>query len=343
MNHKFRLGPALLILVCGICPAISQNLPQPQELIQAANSASDLSGIRPYTLRATLVVKPGSKEKNRGRLTIYQDKERSRAELEFGSYRELRVVLGSREYVARNALSRPIELTGMADILHLWRDVLAPTDELGPSFVQEIDGAQATCVAVTEPPVASGNAKFARPREVVRHCFDLSKKVLLELASSRKDEGKVIRETHYLNYQAVSGLQFPGTIRHFSLGKPAGVDFEDIQLSNLNPDSVDFAPPQNALEFETCDDPKPARSVKVIDPSYPEMAKLAHVQGDVHLWAIIGKDGTLQNIKAVMGHPILIQAAVDAVMQWQYSPAMCGTRPVAEETELSLRFSIASR
>lgn len=120
--------------------------------------------------------------------------------------------------------------------------------------------------------------------------------------------------------------------------RPYTVQGEDIHLGSLNPDLVDFSPLQNALEFETCDDPKPARMVEVIDPSYPQMAKIAHVQGDVYFSAVLGKDGALQDIKVVSGHPILVQAALDAVRQWRYAPTTCGSTPVGVETGIVVRF-----
>lgn len=336
MNLKFGVA-AIFLIFLSLARPVSQDAPQPQQLIQATNAATDLRTLRPYTVQATIVVKPGTKEEKRGRLTIFQDKDRSRTEVEFGSYRELKIVLGNREYVGRNAQAPPVELHEMADVLHLWHDAIAPSDELSPSFVKESDGVQATCVEVTEVLIKT-RAGFARPREVVRHCFDPNKKVLLQVVSTRQYKGKLTWETHYLNYQTISGVQFPSAIRHFALDKPAGVDFEDIHLGSLNPDLVDFSPLQNALEFETCDDPKPARMVEVIDPSYPQMAKIAHVQGDVYFSAVLGKDGALQDIKVVSGHPILVQAALDAVRQWRYAPTTCGSTPVGVETGIVVRF-----
>lgn len=338
MNFTLRLVAIFLIWGLGISRAIGQNLPESRDLVQSANATSDLSLLRPYTLRATIVAKPGTKDETRGRITIYQAKDRSRTELEFGNYRELKIVLGTREYIASNAQAPPVVLHDMSDPLHLWQVAIASSDELGFSFVKEIEGIKANCFETKQPVIKTRSAEFARSREVVRHCFDPDKKVVVEIASTHLYQGNLDWETHYLDYHAISGVQFPGAVRHFMLGKPAGIDFEDIQLSSLNPDSVNFSVPKNALEFETCDNPSPLRMVEVVDPSYPTMAMIAHIQGDVYFSAIVGKDGVLENIKVLMGHPILVQAALDAVKQWRYSPAMCGANPIAVKTELSVRF-----
>jgi TonB family protein len=75
-----------------------------------------------------------------------------------------------------------------------------------------------------------------------------------------------------------------------------------------------------------------------VEPVYPQMARIAHVQGDVVLQALIGKDGAVENLRAVSGHPILIQAAMDAVKQWKYKPYLLNGEPVEVETTITVRF-----
>lgn len=74
------------------------------------------------------------------------------------------------------------------------------------------------------------------------------------------------------------------------------------------------------------------------DPVYPQMAKIAHVQGDVVLQALISKGGTIENLRAISGHPILIQAAMDAVRQWRYKPWVLNGEPVEVETTITVKF-----
>lgn len=74
------------------------------------------------------------------------------------------------------------------------------------------------------------------------------------------------------------------------------------------------------------------------DPVYPQMAKIAHVQGDVVLQALISKTGTIENLRAISGHPILIQAAMDAVRAWRYKPWILNGEPVEVETTITVKF-----
>lgn len=74
------------------------------------------------------------------------------------------------------------------------------------------------------------------------------------------------------------------------------------------------------------------------DPQYPQMAKVAHVQGDVVLQATISKGGTITNLRAVSGPPMLVQAAVDAVKEWRYKPYYLNGEPVEVETTITVKF-----
>lgn len=83
-----------------------------------------------------------------------------------------------------------------------------------------------------------------------------------------------------------------------------------------------------------------AEGLKIHDvqPTYPQMARIAHIQGDVVLQATISKTGSIENLRAVNGHPILIQAALDAVRQWKYKPYILNSEPVEVETQITVKF-----
>jgi protein TonB len=78
--------------------------------------------------------------------------------------------------------------------------------------------------------------------------------------------------------------------------------------------------------------------LRKIEPQYPPMAKVAHIQGDVLLAATISKSGVIENLHVVSGHPILAQAAMDAVKQWKYKPYLLNGEPVEVETTVKVTF-----
>jgi protein TonB len=76
-------------------------------------------------------------------------------------------------------------------------------------------------------------------------------------------------------------------------------------------------------------------------PVYPQLAIMARIQGTVVLEAIIGKDGTVQDLKVVSGHPLLVRAAIDAVKTWRYQPTLLSDEPVDVVTEIDVNFILA--
>jgi TonB family protein len=81
--------------------------------------------------------------------------------------------------------------------------------------------------------------------------------------------------------------------------------------------------------------------VNKVPPVYPQLAKMARVQGIVHLAAVIGKDGTVQELHSLGGPALLIQAAMDAVRQWTYKTTMLNGEPVAVETTIDVNFTLS--
>lgn len=78
--------------------------------------------------------------------------------------------------------------------------------------------------------------------------------------------------------------------------------------------------------------------IRDVQPVYPPMARVAHVQGDVVLHATISKTGVIENLTVQSGHPILIQAAMDAVKQWHYKPYLLNGEPVEVDTVITVKF-----
>src|SRR5579884_3607074 len=79
-----------------------------------------------------------------------------------------------------------------------------------------------------------------------------------------------------------------------------------------------------------------------VNPVYPALARAARVQGSVVLAAIIGKDGTIQNLHVISSSsPLLIQAALDAVKQWRYRPYILNGEPVEVDTQVTVNFTLS--
>jgi periplasmic protein TonB len=81
--------------------------------------------------------------------------------------------------------------------------------------------------------------------------------------------------------------------------------------------------------------------VHKVTPQYPPLAKQARIQGVVVLQALIGKDGNIQNLHVVSGHPMLTTAALEAVKEWKYKPYYLNGEPVEVETTINVNFSLS--
>jgi protein TonB len=80
--------------------------------------------------------------------------------------------------------------------------------------------------------------------------------------------------------------------------------------------------------------------IKKVPPDYPDIAKQARVQGQVVMKAVIDKNGDIEDLTLVSGHPMLAPAALAAAKQWKYKPYLLNGQPVKVETQITVNFSL---
>ena len=83
-----------------------------------------------------------------------------------------------------------------------------------------------------------------------------------------------------------------------------------------------------------------ANLIRQPKPAYPPLARSARIQGVVKVTAVIGKDGSIQNLQLVSGHPLLVQSAQDAVRQWLYKPTLLNGEAVEVITQIDVNFTL---
>jgi periplasmic protein TonB len=81
--------------------------------------------------------------------------------------------------------------------------------------------------------------------------------------------------------------------------------------------------------------------IRRVNPTYPPLARQARIQGTVILRAVISKDGSIENLQLVSGHPMLAPAAIEAVKQWKYKPYLLNGEPVEVDTEVQVNFTLS--
>jgi TonB family protein len=83
-----------------------------------------------------------------------------------------------------------------------------------------------------------------------------------------------------------------------------------------------------------------AKLVYQESPEYPPLAKMARIQGVVRMEVLIDKDGTVEDIKVMSGHPLLIESALMTVSRWRYQPTYLNGEPVLVQTEVDVNYQL---
>ena len=108
------------------------------------------------------------------------------------------------------------------------------------------------------------------------------------------------------------------------------------------PKVVAAAAPSEPQQITVGGDVEAAMLLQQVRPVYPAMARSARIAGNVRLKAVIGTDGRIKNLIAVSGHPMLVDAAMNAVRQWIYKPTVLDGMLVEVNTEIIVRFGLAT-
>ena len=80
-----------------------------------------------------------------------------------------------------------------------------------------------------------------------------------------------------------------------------------------------------------------------VQPTYPPAARTGRIQGPVVLRAVISKDGTIENLRVLTGHPFLVKAALEAVSRWRYRPYILNGETVEVETQVTVNFILSGQ
>jgi TonB family protein len=83
-----------------------------------------------------------------------------------------------------------------------------------------------------------------------------------------------------------------------------------------------------------------AQIVTRVQPVYPRQARQTKISGTVRLHTILAKDGSVQQLEVISGHPLLVQSALDAVRQWKYKPTLLNGEPVEVDTTVDIIYSL---
>ena len=128
-----------------------------------------------------------------------------------------------------------------------------------------------------------------------------------------------------------SGVQGP-------IGDPRGVwGTADVGTAEITPPPKP-APRGHPLQISSM---LAGSLIHRVQPQYPPLARSVRVQGSVVLAAVIGKEGAIENLRLISGHPMLVPAAIEAVRQWRYRPYILNGEAVEVETQITVNFMLS--
>jgi periplasmic protein TonB len=127
-------------------------------------------------------------------------------------------------------------------------------------------------------------------------------------------------------------------------GVPGGIPGGSIGgVMNSVLSSVSVAPPKMAppTRVRVSSGVSNGLLIRKVNPVYPPLARQARISGTVLLQAQISKDGSIENLQLISGHPMLAPAAIEAVKQWKYKPYLLNGEPVEVDTQVQVNFTLA--
>jgi hypothetical protein len=236
MTSRKKLS-VLLLLCLGLISASAEQHPSPQELLDAAHKATDLSSAGVYILQATIIANPGDTKAERlGKLTIVRAQDRARLTLEWDGRTEERVVSGNKQFVVPGQGTLIALRLGKFD--YNWDPGRPPQFATHKAFSfgsvrkEKVLGLEAWCF--------DRKAKYK-----TKLCFDATKPVLLYEGSSEKSHEE------YSDYASFGTSLYPQKVRIYR----ENLEPLELQISitpaQLNDDA--FKVPDKAIEVEGCD------------------------------------------------------------------------------------------
>lgn len=249
---------------------------------------------------------------------------------------------GSGNVADAQVLTGPEELrkTALQSVLtwHFTSDLAGSTRQVAIAFQLPATEARPAAPTVTPPtaPLPVGGNVPDRTIEWIR-ITGLSDQARADLNSRLPVPGDTL---------SAEGLQkLRATVRSFDehlavATLPAGTNVR-ILISLAPPPPAGQAEPIPTGRIRVGGNVQAMKIVTQPKPMYPPEAKAARIQGVVKLLAIIGKDGAVQNLTVISGHPLLVPAAMQAVQQWVYQPTMLNGEPIEVETEIDVNFTLA--
>jgi TonB family protein len=230
-----------------------------------------------------------------------------------------------RRLVQSLALPNPRAWFSMAFGEHAYEPLVEVYSRNQDSLLQEVDAAVVAS--------ARDGLSEVRVKKYEKSCDDMAGELTFPLLMAR------------IVPVALYELRMMGASSFRRISIFAYVDGAFRYVGPLNiPD--EFPPAKGAKPLVRVQSPghvQAAKNIKKIAPNYPDVARREHLEGTVRFHAIIGTDGSVQQIRVIKGYCSLSEVSLPAVKQWRYTPTLVDGQPVEVDTTIDVIFSLRHR
>ena len=159
-------------------------------------------------------------------------------------------------------------------------------------------------------------------------------RTLATYTTDASDRRRMMDEADTLRARAIELMKQRGT--------PAGAAVTEMHAMPPPPPPAPppFGPVDGAMPLRVGGNIAAPAKIKDVRPEYPAVARAAGVAGVVILEAIIDTNGQIRDARVLRSIPLLDEAALDAVKQWQFAPTLLNNAPVPVIMTLSVHFSL---
>ncbi len=326
---------AYLLLASGVCSGSKEDSVSPETLITQARKLHEVwtTGTSPVEMRAEIQVFNAKGGLTPGQYVVnWLSPAKWREELRFPNYERVRVH-DAKGYWQKSGLNfQPLIIRQLDSLLDFKVLKIRAKEGLGKVKKHEKDGVRQQCVEV------KSNTGIQRTL-----CFDGASGNLLsvEYPESENENSPSISRVEYGAFRDVGDKRFPFEIHAFR-DKTVVITVKVLGIKPVVEENRSiFLTPTNSEFWAHCDDMQEVEVVQQVHPQYPDSARRNRESGTVMFYAVIETDGTVSHLTLIQqATPALEAAAADAVRQWRYKPAACGSTPVRVETAIAVDFHL---
>ena len=146
-------------------------------------------------------------------------------------------------------------------------------------------------------------------------------------------------------------ISWPKPTAPVSMGEPPPPDLPSVGAGETDaiserptdPPTPPAAKTPTAVKRVRMTSMEASQLIRKVQPVYPALARQVRVQGEVMFTAVISKSGTIEDLQLVRGHPLLVIAAREAILQWRYKPTMLNGEPVEVITNIQVNFTLSGQ